>query len=151
MTEDEDPLRREIENLQLRLAALVQKQNDVDSEREPECISWNQYEAYIGDDPLDFIRLGKESIETTLDWLKKQPLSKLKGCIRFFDGDNLVSKKTKLMKFLKRAPTYKTKNLKLLEQRLYITKRWMKDNHHDGPLEDLPLSIPIQNQPAPQN
>ena len=150
MTEEEDPLKREIVDLQQRLAALVQKQNVVDSEREPECISWTPYESYIGDDPVDFIRLGRDAIETTLDWIKKQPLTKLKGCIRFFDGDNLVTKKAKLMKFLKRAPTYKSKNLKLLEQRLYITKKWMKENAFRGSLEDLPLSIPIQNQPAPE-
>ena len=151
MAEEENPLKREIENLQQRLAALVQKQNVVDSEREPECISWTPYEAFIGDDPIEFMRLGRDAIETTLDWLRKQPLTKLKGCIRFFEGDNLVTKKAKLMKFLKRAPTYKSRNLKLLEQRLFITKKWMKENSIQGPLEDIPLSIPIQNQPAPED
>ena len=146
MTEGGDPIKQEIENLQLRLAALIRQQNEVDSEREPDCVSWNPYEQFIGEAPIEFIRLGREAIETTLNYIKNQNLAKLKGCLRFFDGDNLITKKAKLIRFLKRAPTYKTKNLKLLEQRLYITKKWMKENNFQGPFEDLPLSIPIQNE-----
>lgn len=142
-------MRREIVDLQQRLAALVQKQSDLDADKEPTCVSWTPYEAFIGDNPLEFMRLGKDAVETTLDWIKKQPLTHLKGCIRFFEGDNLITKKAKLIKFLKRAPTYKTKNLKLLEQRLYITRKWTRENNFTGPLEDLPLEVPVSAPPSP--
>ena len=131
-----DELTAQVSNLKKRLDTLV-KMTIEDEEREPPCICWTLYEQQIGQDPLEFMRKHMDKEEATLERLKEYKLKDLAGCLRFFKGD-IRQKKRKFFEFVKRASGYRTINLKLLEQRLYITKKWMKENNINRSMEELP-------------
>ena len=137
--EDFEFIKDQFENLKMRLDKLLKKTMD-DEEKEPQCVDWSLYEQHIGADPLDFIKKHIDNQETKLEKLKKMKIKDLAGCLRFFKGNNF-ERKRKLFQFLRRAKGYKTYNIKLLEQRLFITRRWMKENHIDCPMEELPLKV----------
>ena len=131
-----EELTAQVSNLKKRLNSLL-KTTLEDEEREPTCVCWSLYEQHIGQDPLEFMRKHIDKEEATLERLKEYKLKDLAGCLRFFTGD-LRQKKRKFFDFVKRASGYRTLNLKLLEQRLYITKKWMKENNINRPMEELP-------------
>ena len=133
-------LATEINELKVRLENLVKKQQE-DPDIEPECVSWNLYEQAIHDDPIAFLKLMEDQKEAKLDYFKRLSPIKLVPCLRFFTGDNIIDKKRKLMKFLRLAPGYRTKNLRLLEQRLYVTRKWMKEHNIQEAMEDIPNLI----------
>ena len=131
-----EELQTQVANLKKRLDTLVKKTLD-DEETEPPCICWTLYEQQVAQDPLEFMRKHLDKEEATLLKLKDLKLKDLAGCLRFFKGET-CEKKRKFFSFLKRAPGYRTLNLKLLEQRLYITKKWMRENNITKPMEELP-------------
>ena len=134
-------LLEEIQVLKRSIASLTGGK-EYDPETEPECIKWDLYEQSIGNDPVGFIKAHMELIETPLDVLRKKSVKELSNCLRFFTGETLGMKKSKLMDFLRKFPGYRSKNIRLIEQRLYITRKWMKDNNLPSTkLEDLHLYI----------
>ena len=135
-------LEKQVQLLKQKLKSLVSNKQD-DEDSEPQCIDWSLYEQQIGTDPLEFMKKHYESKKATIEKIRALKLSLMLGCLRFFRGANLSEKKFKLIRFLNRAPGYRTMNMKLLEQRLYITKRWMKENNIDVPMEDLPLQAKL--------
>ena len=134
--ENIDELSTKLTNLQQRLKQLVQKAIE-DEDAEPDCVCWGHYEQNLKIDPVEFIRKNMERDEATMDKVRHYKTKQLLGCLRFFKG-TVGERKAKLIKFLRCASGYRTLNLKLLEQRLYITRKWMKENNIYTPLEDLP-------------
>ena len=131
-----DELTAQVSNLKKRLDKLVKKTLD-DEEREPPCICWSLYEQQIAQDPLEFLRKHMDREEAKAEKFKEFKIKDLAGCLRFFKGDQR-QRKRKLNDFLRHAPGYRTLNLKLLEQRLYLTRKWMRENKIDKPMEELP-------------
>ena len=134
--ENIDELSTKLTNLQQRLKQLVQKAIE-DEDAEPDCVCWGHYEQNLKIDPVEFIRKNMERDEATMDKVRHYKTKQLLGCLRFFKG-TVGERKAKLMKFLRCASGYRTLNLKLLEQRLYITRKWMKENNITKPMEELP-------------
>ena len=135
-------LQEQVSFLKKRLSKLVRKVEDDDT-TEPPCVDWSLYEQQVSNDPMLFMKKYLENKEATMEKIKTVRLRKMVGCLRFFKGENLSEKRCKLLKFLKRAPGYRTLNIKLLEQRLYITRKWMRENNIDMPLEALPLEVKL--------
>ena len=134
-------LMEEIELLKRSIASLTGGK-DYDPDTEPECIKWDLYEQSIGNDPVSFIKAHMDIVESPVDTIKRKSVKELTNCLRFFTGNTLGNKKSKFMDFLRKFPGYRTKNIRLLEQRLYITRKWMKDNNLPSTkLEDLHLYI----------
>ena len=126
----------ELMMLRRRIEELTYKHRDNPSQ-EPDCVSWSIYEQSIGEDPIAFIKAHMDVEQTPLEFIKRSSLKSLEGCCRFFKGINPSEKKAKLMAFLRRFQGYRTKNLRLLEQRLYVTRKWMKENGFSGNIEEL--------------
>ena len=132
----DDELSQEIKELRKRISMLESQKYD-NPDREPDCIKWDLYEQSIGSDPVAFIKSHFEAISTPLEYIKTRKIKDLRPVLRFFPGGTLTVKKSFFLEFLRKFPGYRTKNLKLLEQRLYITRRWLKENGRSGALEDL--------------
>ena len=134
-------LEDELMMLRRRIEELTYKHRDTPSQ-EPDCISWNLYEQAIGEDPLAFIKAHMDIVESPVDYLRRKTVKELSGCLRFFTGETQGLKKSAFMDFLRKYPGYRSKNIRLIEQRLYITRKWMKDNNLPSTkLEDLHLYI----------
>lgn len=112
-----------------------------DSQAQPEFVSSTSYEACIQEDPIEFMKQGSDSFNTSTVLFRNASIQELEGCLRFFNGKSQSSKKRRLLTLLRRAPNIRTSNFKLLEQRLYIIKNWMRENNVTCPLEDLPLTV----------
>ena len=141
--EDEESTRAKLEGqikkLEERIAALKNAKDGGD--REPECVQWNLYEEFIEKDPVNFIKTHMDRQLSTIESFKRTKIKELQNVLRFFTGANLMIKKAKLLTFLRRAPGYKTCNLKLLEQRLYLTRKWLKENNFTIAMEEFPTLI----------
>ena len=130
-------LLEEIQVLKRSIASLTGGK-DYDPETEPECIKWDLYEQAIGNDPVSFIKAHMDIVESPVDYLRRKTVKELSGCLRFFTGETQGLKKSAFMDFLRKYPGYRSKNIRLIEQRLYITRKWMKENNFAShKLEDL--------------
>ena len=123
----------ELAELRQRIVKL-ERPESVEPEFEPK---WDPYEECFQKDPINLIKSHFDSEMAPMDKLKKFKVSQLKDCLRFFEGENSTIKKGHLMRFLRRFPGYRTLNLKVLEQRLYVTRKWMKENGYEPKLIEL--------------
>ena len=140
----QDELTQQIEELRQKIDALSHGVGG--EEKEPECVSWNFYEEAIANDPLSFIRAHMDTEETSIAYIKRRKIPELKGCLRFFPGSNLTEKKGHLLTFVRHFAGYRTKNIRLLEQRLYLTNKWLKEHNIPCKLNDLYMYFRQQNR-----
>lgn len=134
----------QIMNLHKKLQNLTLKR--CDSRAEPEQKSEAPFEIFINDYLEEIFRVNKEMQEIKLEYFKKMGTKKLKNCLRFFKGIDEYEKRIKLIRFLKRAPIFKTKDIKLLEERLYKIKKWMRAKNITCKLEDVPLNYSLEKE-----
>ena len=136
-----EELDKQIEELKRQIDHLTH--GDYDEDAEPECVKWNLYEECIANDPLSFIHAHLEQEDTALNTIKNKRITELKGCLRFFPGANATERKTHFLSFLRHFAGYRTKNLRLLEQRLFLTRRWLKQNNIPCKLHELHLYLKL--------
>ena len=80
----------------------------------------------------------------------------MKKILSFFNGNNARKKKDALRDYLKENPQYRTKNPKLLYQRLRLTRKYSEEFSHreipEHPIQDAidELNTPVEeSQEAP--
>ena len=130
-------LSEQIDKLKKTIASLKHPK-ELDPDVEPECVKWDLYEQSISDDPIAFMKAHLDSEETRIRKIKDKTLKELQGCLRFFSGERPMIRKARLLDFLRKFPGYRSDNLRLIEQRLYLTRKWMKENNFStDKLEDL--------------
>ena len=136
---------QELENTILethrRLQALLQQKKEMQENYQPEIVCDDNFEQFIEQDPQNFVLKSMDNENTPLTIYIRANIKTLKPVIRFFQGKTDGDKKMKLIQLLKKVPGLKTNNIKLLEQRLYVFNRGVRNLGYQGPLEEFPDTV----------
>lgn len=135
----------EIENsiseTERRLKYLLQQRKEFEDNYAPPFVAEDVYEHVVEQDPMNFVLKSQDSEKTTPRAYAKLNVKTLKPLLRYFEGKSDTEKKAKLIALLRKAPGLRTYNLKLLDQRLFVFNRGVRNGGYMGPLEDYPDTI----------
>ena len=108
-----------------------EEENEKDNEK-----YHNEYEELLAKQPVLIHRVVTDMLNLKMDTIRQTSVENIPAILKYFDGKSPTQKKQNLIRFLVECPTYKTTDIKLMQQRLEKLRRAAQYSQDVGMDED---------------